>query len=310
MIKSNSYKQESAFADREPLDLAVRVAKFYLSLFPAWPPAYNTERVPLQRAQMEYDDENTEGFRRCLEVLAVGKIDFRGKRVLDLGSGYGGRTVRFKELGADIAVGLEVRADMAQEGSAFSRQRSAEVGFVAGVGEKLPFRNDCFDIITAYDVFEHVERLEPVVEECWRVLKPGGVLYSVFPPFFHPFGGSHLHGFVSRAPAPNLLFSNETLMKAVKQILDERGGDFHPRELRPADKLWGLNGATIRSFRKILSNKTFFQVHIVYAPMLSPMKKKWNPWKMKYYAFLFRPLTRIPFVNEVFVDRLVCALTK
>jgi SAM-dependent methyltransferase len=290
--------------------LAVRLAKLYLSLFPAYPPAYNFEPKPLVRASMEYDDELKEGFTHWFDLFHHEQIDFRGKRVLDLGSGYGGRTVRYKELGASQVTGLEVGSKYASEALMFSRQREVATAFVVAVGEKLPFKDDYFDIITSYEVFEHVERLSEVLEECHRVLKPGGRLYAVFPSFYNPVGGSHFHGFVSKTPAPNVFFSNKSLMNAADLILAERGDGFRPRELRPADKLWGLNGTSIRGFQQLLKWTNFSSVRIVKAPVLSPIRKKWQSWKMKYYGFLFQPLVHIPFVNEIFVDRLVCSFTK
>jgi SAM-dependent methyltransferase len=296
----------SAYSQR----LAVRLAKLYLSLFPAYPPAYNFEPKPLLRASMEYNDELKEGFTHWFNIFHNEQIDFRGKRVLDLGSGYGGRTVRYKELGASQATGLEVGSKYASEALMFSRRREAATAFVVAIGEKLPFKENHFDIITSYEVFEHVERLSDVLEECHRVLKPGGRLYAVFPSFYNPVGGSHFHGFVSKTPAPNVFFSNKTLMNAADLILEERGDGFRPRELRPADKLWGLNGTSIRGFQQLLRPTKFSIIRIVKAPVLSPMRKKWQPWKMKYYAFLFQPLVHIPFLNEIFVDRLVCSFTK
>src|SRR5438128_11413178 len=92
----------------ESRGLAVRLAKLYLSLFPAYPPAYNFEPEPLVRASMEYDDELKEGFTHWFDLFHHEHIDFRGKRVLDLGSGYGRRTGRYKELGARKVTGLEL----------------------------------------------------------------------------------------------------------------------------------------------------------------------------------------------------------
>ncbi len=60
------------------------------------------------------------------------------------------------------------------------------------VVEKLPFDDDFFDSVSAYDFFEHIPRLVitgkesrfPFVElmsEIYRVLKPGGQLYAITP---------------------------------------------------------------------------------------------------------------------------------
>lgn len=62
----------------------------------------------------------------------------------------------------------------------------------------IPFDSDSFDSVSAYDFFEHVPRVLgsadggatrfPFVElmnEVWRVLKPGGLLYAVTPVYPH-----------------------------------------------------------------------------------------------------------------------------
>jgi len=71
--------------------------------------------------------------------------------------------------------------------------------FVLGANltlERIPFENDSFDAVSAYDFLEHVPRvistadnkstIFPFIEvmnEIWRVLKNGGMLYAVTPGF-------------------------------------------------------------------------------------------------------------------------------
>jgi SAM-dependent methyltransferase len=64
------------------------------------------------------------------------------------------------------------------------------------VNEPLPFHDDSFDYITAFDFIEHIPRVaasrNPFVEvmnEVWRTLKPGGIFLSHTPcvPFPHVF---------------------------------------------------------------------------------------------------------------------------
>lgn len=39
-----------------------------------------------------------------------------------------------------------------------------------------PFESDAFDTIYAIDIIEHLEDVLRVIEECWRLLVPGGLL--------------------------------------------------------------------------------------------------------------------------------------
>jgi SAM-dependent methyltransferase len=286
------------------LNLMERLAKWYLSISQTAPPSYHTTRVPLQRAAEEHQDELVGGFLKWFD-----DINLLGRSVLDLGSGYGGRTVRFKELGASSVVGVEIAPPMVKEGMAFARAKQVNVEFLECVGERLPFPDNSFDVITSYDVMEHVERVDLVLRECKRVLRPGGTFYAVFPPFYHPTG-SHLDGFVSKMPYANLFFAPQTLMNGAMALLRERGDDYRPMALRPTDRLWTLNGVIIRSFERILKDIRFSQAKVEYAPLFSKMNSKWDSWRMKYYAFAFRPLRHVPLLRELFVHRIVCQLTK
>mgnify|MGYP002347129988 CR=1 FL=1 len=60
--------------------------------------------------------------------------------------------------------------------------------------EDLPFEDGFFDSVSAYDFFEHIPRMIIVdgaikfpfvdlMNDIWRVLKPGGLLYAVTPAF-------------------------------------------------------------------------------------------------------------------------------
>lgn len=65
--------------------------------------------------------------------------------------------------------------------------------------EAIPYADDHFDSVSAYDFLEHVPRILPVqgmqetrfpfvelMNEIWRVLVPGGHFYAVTPAYPHP----------------------------------------------------------------------------------------------------------------------------
>jgi len=151
---------------------------------------------------MEYDDEIAGGFLKWFPG-----VNFTGMSVFDIGSGYGGRSARFRELGAGSVVGLEIFPRMVDESRAFAQSKGlTNMEFQVGEGEHLPFAGNSFDIVTSYDVFEHVHDLDRVFDECMRVLKPGGRLLAIFPPFYHPCG-SHLEGGSPRYPGRTSFFA-------------------------------------------------------------------------------------------------------
>ena len=45
-------------------------------------------------------------------------------------------------------------------------------------GANLPFESDRFDLITSFQVIEHIVDMDPYLSEIRRVLKPGGMAAS------------------------------------------------------------------------------------------------------------------------------------
>ena len=113
----------------------------------------------------------------------MGKMDqilnFNGKRVLDLGCGNGCYTEEIARR-ADYVCGIDLHMPHLQ---AF---REA-IPRVQGSGEDLPFASESFDVVTMIEVLEHTDCDTKVLAECFRVLKPGGLLALFVPNKFYPF---------------------------------------------------------------------------------------------------------------------------
>jgi SAM-dependent methyltransferase len=64
--------------------------------------------------------------------------------------------------------------------------------------QNLPFGTSELDVVSAFDVIEHIPRVWPTpdgetrfafiepMNEIWRVLKPGGIFYALTPAYPHP----------------------------------------------------------------------------------------------------------------------------
>lgn len=122
------------------------------------------------------------GFARRLKILET-LVDFKDKKVLDVGCGEGVWLQQFAQytsgenvFGSDIdPVGL----------SAVSSQLSA-VGIPGGnlkvcPAENLDFADESFDIVFSNEVLEHVNDDRKSVEEAVRVLRSGGK-FIIFTP--------------------------------------------------------------------------------------------------------------------------------
>ncbi len=103
-------------------------------------------------------------------------IDFnayRGKQVLDVGCGAGTDLVRFAK-GEALVSGV----DLSSSAIALAKQNFAQQGLAADLreadGEQLPFDDNAFDLVFAHGVVQYTARDKALVDECRRVLRPGG----------------------------------------------------------------------------------------------------------------------------------------
>jgi ubiquinone/menaquinone biosynthesis C-methylase UbiE len=93
-----------------------------------------------------------------------------GKRVLDIGCGTGYGTAELARLATE-AVGSDV--DVAA--IAHAREHFKTAHFVEAPALDLPFSDASFDVITSFELIEHLEDAAPLLEEVRRVLHPAGV---------------------------------------------------------------------------------------------------------------------------------------
>ncbi len=95
-----------------------------------------------------------------------------GRRVLDLGCGSGtGSAIVAAAGGVVSAVDIDPDAVVHAQGA-----YGATVTFAVASATDLPFPDDAFDLVTCFEVIEHVTEQREVVAEVARVLAPGGVL--------------------------------------------------------------------------------------------------------------------------------------
>lgn len=105
------------------------------------------------------------------------------QKLLDIGCGYGAFVLENRKAGVE-AYGLEIadfEVEIAEKRAAATLGSSKDKIFTLGSAYELPFPDKSFDVITLWEVIEHIEKLEPVIKEVNRVLKPGGKAFIVCP---------------------------------------------------------------------------------------------------------------------------------
>ena len=107
-----------------------------------------------------------------------------GCRILDIGCGFGSFVFMARRAGLD-AVGVELaefEVDFARQRLAKERpQDDPEQIYVQGNAVTLPFPVDSFDVITLWNVLEHVPNYRALLAEAVRVLRPGGHIFGIAP---------------------------------------------------------------------------------------------------------------------------------
>ena len=109
----------------------------------------------------------------------------KGKKILSVGSGWGGFVVAANKMGAK-AFGIEPDEEKAVISKLRGEYQGVENSFYMGKGEFLPFKDNTYDIVECVSVLEHVDNPKMVIKEMIRVLKPGGCLYIHAPNYLYP----------------------------------------------------------------------------------------------------------------------------
>jgi SAM-dependent methyltransferase len=108
-----------------------------------------------------------------------------GSRVLDVGCGEG---ATLYHLGAPAgAVGV----DLFPEKIAFAARALPRCRFVVGSAYELPFGRGEFDHVLVRDLIHHLEEPERFIDECARVLAPGGRIDVLEPCRYNPLIALH-----------------------------------------------------------------------------------------------------------------------
>ena len=234
------------------------------------------------------------------------------KTLLDLGCFTGGRLLAWSEnYKLKKSCGIDINPIFKTAADEFAKEKNINADFTIGVGEELPYDNNSFDFVVSTDTFEHVQSLEKSIEECFRVLKPGGMLLAVFPQFLQPFE-SHLD-FVTKLPCLHWFFNSQKVSEKYFEILKERGPSAkwysgEKNSLENWEKLPTLNGTSIRKFEKILKNNNWANTRWIKKPILTDGRRSKKLF-FRLLSYLFYPLIHIKYIDELFMGR-ICVICK
>jgi SAM-dependent methyltransferase len=166
----------------------------------------------------------------------------------DFGCGGGYVPLQAAELGATKAYGVDIYPAK----FAGSQQRANERGLpVQYVTAAEQIQAGSVDIVLSQNSFEHFQDPERILDDIYRMMKPGGTFFCHFgPPWKHPFGVHNY--FMVRWPWMHLMYSEERFMRWRPY--------FRPHENNQGKTRWhhtGLNCMTIKRFEELAAQSGF-----------------------------------------------------
>ena len=278
--------------------MSVKSLLFFNKLFKLPVHPFNMQNDGVMSYSMWQYNKGVETIKFYLEHTESDTM-FKNKDVLDIGCGAGGKSLYYLSLGANSVTGIDVVAKYKDEAYALQSELGL-TGFKFYVEDasKMSFPDNSVDTVIMNDAMEHVAKPAEVLNEVYRVLKPGGKLYVNFPPYNHPFG-AHLSDVIG-IPWVHLFFSDKTLIKGYKELVKDLpdGNDrisFRINTDKNGTEYFSyINKMTIKRFKNLINNTNF---------------------KNEYYAEIplrgfLKPFAKLSFTKDCFVKMVVAILTK
>ncbi len=125
------------------------------------------------------DDANNVTYQRCQFAYEFAKPLIQGKKILDVGCGLAYGTALMAESASSIT-GIDYDQETVNDN--IKRYNAIKnLDFKQAAIPPLPFADQSYDVITAFQFIEHIHPRKEFLKECLRVLKPGGQLLVTTP---------------------------------------------------------------------------------------------------------------------------------
>lgn len=128
---------------------------------------------------------------------------YRNKIILDVGCGNGHMVHYFAQHGARISIGVDIAYYYIKDGQKereffvynekLKPRLNSSISFINSDVEKLPFKDNSFEMVLAVSLLHHVNEKSNFISECQRILSVGGSLVII-----DPNGGHFLRKIVNQ----------------------------------------------------------------------------------------------------------------
>ncbi|MEW6171414.1 MAG: class I SAM-dependent methyltransferase, partial [Candidatus Omnitrophota bacterium] len=224
-----------------------------------------------------------------------------------------GKLLFYDESGAADVVGIDIRLQSVNSAMQLHMKRAHNVIKVLNSDSAyMPFPSNYFDVIISINVLEHVDNIRATMLECKRVLRPDGIIFLHFPPFYSPWG-AHLEGWIN-FPWPHVLFRDSQLLEAAQWFEDKKKNN--KEYIFSANVDWlkhsqlpELNRTTIDQFEKLLRDVELKILHTDLLPFGRHYLQKFGLIG-KIIFRLLKILTILPGLREIVTTKMVFIITK
>jgi ubiquinone/menaquinone biosynthesis C-methylase UbiE len=120
-------------------------------------------------------------FRKHWELFSELLGEIRNGRCLEVGCGRGSISSYFTENGFDCTL-LDYSNVVLNTARGIFNNHDHSAGFIQGDAMKLPFKNDCFEVVVSIGLLEHFEDIVTPISEQLRILKPDGLFLGYIVP--------------------------------------------------------------------------------------------------------------------------------
>ena len=225
------------------------------------------------------------------------------QHILDVGSGCGGRSVWLALHGRNVVEGVDIDSRRIATATALAWSKQADrARFQLADACQLPYPDRTFDVVMMTDAYEHFDQPDRVMNECCRVLRPGGCVLMNWLPF-RSRRGSHLYDYI-HIPWAHVLLPERALVDIWKEeyARDYAAGNntsesFTPDEIKDATTIYELqhvNKITIRHFKHYIRQGRYHCVSL----------------KLQNSHPLLNHLCRVPWLAEYLTNTVVAVLQK
>lgn len=209
--------------------------------------------------------------------------NFQDKNILEIGCGQGGISIFFALNGARHVTGIDLNTQhlkYAQKVQEVFEKRlniqpsSLPVTFKEmNAYDMLSLGEETFDFIIADNVFEHFMEPEKVLEQCFKLLKPGGrLVIPIFNSIYSKQGAHVKYGL--GIPWVYCLSSEKEIIKALNKVGENDKSVFeaypglknNPEKLFEIRKYKDLNYITHKKFRHLAQKSKFKIESFVISP--------------------------------------------